>query len=136
MADLKEKGKTKVKSIACVVGLLCRWLGDAPPVRAGREEGDDPDPPVAGLRRRRHVDPRAASVPANSRRLPCSYCYVWGMYSVILELLRFCLVNFDFCSHCKHVSTGEKIVKEMCVFVFFLMLLNCKKSKRQKELSV
>ena len=30
----------------------------------------------AGLYRRRHVGPRAASVPANSRQLPCSYCYV------------------------------------------------------------
>ena len=43
MADLKEKRKTKVKSTACVVGLLYR---DPPPVRTGREEGDDPDPPV------------------------------------------------------------------------------------------
>ena len=64
---------------------------------------------------------RAASVPANSRRLPCSYCYFWGVYSVILELLRFCLGNFDSCSHCKHVIMGEKIVKEMRVIVFFFM---------------
>jgi hypothetical protein len=73
------------------------------------------------------VDPRAVSVPANSRRLPCSYCYFWGVYYVILELLRFRLVNFDFCSHCKHVITGEiitgeKIVKEMGVFIYIYFL--------------
>jgi hypothetical protein len=138
MADLKEKGKTKVKSTACVVGLLCRWLGDAPPVQAGREEGDDPDPPVCwsspvtarGFTRRQWrwcVSPRAASVPANPRRLPCSYCYVWGNVSCNFGIVKVLFGKFWFLFTlltCKYWWENSK--RSVCLFVFLFKLLNYK----------
>jgi hypothetical protein len=76
VADLKEKGENKSETYCfCLLGCLA---GDWEIHRQYEREEKKETIPIhqfAGLRRRRHVDPRAASVPADSRRLPCSSCY-------------------------------------------------------------
>jgi len=53
-------------------------------------------PPVAVVREV-HAPPVFPQIPDG---FPAVTVMFGGMYPVILELLRFCLVNFDFCSHC------------------------------------
>jgi len=80
--------------------------------RYKREEKKETIPihQCAGLRRRRHVHAPPVAVvsevhappvfPQIPDGFPAVTVMFGGMYPVILELLRFCLVNFDFCSHC------------------------------------
>jgi hypothetical protein len=68
------------------------WI-HAPPVAVVREVHA---PPVAVVREV-HAPPVFPQIPDG---FPAVTVMFGGMYPVILELLRFCLVNFDFCSHC------------------------------------